>query len=63
MEKARGILQRIYKPESLEAQVRNLEIEVEALKEETKLSEKDRLKELFTTYKKCVIIGCGLQAA
>ena len=52
----------IYKPEYLEAANRTLTNEVESLREETKLPECERLKSLFTTYSRCLVIGCGIQA-
>jgi SP family myo-inositol transporter-like MFS transporter 13 len=57
---SRGILHRIYLPEFLEEAVQYLAQEVEELKKETQLTEKERLASLFTTYRKCIIIGCSL---
>jgi hypothetical protein len=52
----------IYKPRYLEKAVAQLNKEVDALKEETKLGLCDRLRSLFSTYGRCLVIGCGVQA-
>lgn len=58
----RNVMKLIYKAEYLESANENLSKEIDALKEETKLSEMERLKTLCTTYRRCLIIGCGIQA-
>lgn len=55
-----NVLSLIYKHDSLEAANRSLTKEVEALQEQTKLSEWQRLGSLCSTYRKCILIGCGL---
>ena len=51
----------MYQEEHLEKAFRHLEKEVNELKIETKLSETERLKSLFTTYARCLGIGCAMQ--
>ena len=36
--------------------------EIEKLKVETKMSEMERIRSLFKTYGKCLVVGCTLQA-
>jgi len=60
-ERSRGVMQRVYKEEYLEKAVKYLEKEVEALMVETKMTEAERLKSLFTTYARCLGIGCAMQ--
>ena len=52
----------IYKESHLQKANDHLTSEVESLKEETKLSDMQRLKSLCTTYSRCLVIGCGIQA-
>jgi len=56
------VMKLIYKSEYLESANQHLTKEIEALKEETKLSEMERIKTLCTTYRRCLLIGCGIQA-
>ena len=56
------VMRRIYQPNSVQQANEKLDSEVEALIEETKLSEMERIKTLFTTFGRCLIIGCGIQA-
>ena len=52
----------IYKTNYLDSADKQLSKEVEALREETKLSECERLRSLCTVYARCLVIGCGIQA-
>ena len=52
----------IYKPEFLDEANRVLQAEVDTLKEMTKLTEMQRIQSLCTTYARCLLIACGLQA-
>jgi MFS transporter, SP family, solute carrier family 2 (myo-inositol transporter), member 13 len=61
-DKARGVLARIFTESALDDKFEDLKNEVETLKTETAMSECERLKDLLTVYKKCLTIGCGLQA-
>ena len=54
------VMKLIYKPAYIERANENLTIEVDSLREETKLSEMQRLKTLCTTYSRCLLIGCGI---
>ena len=56
------VMKLIYKEAYLEGANEHLTKEVQSLKEETKLSECERLKTLCTTYGRCLLIGCGIQA-
>lgn len=56
------VMKLIYKKQYLDSANQHLTQEVNALKEETKLSEMERLKTLCTTYSRCLLIGCGIQA-
>jgi len=55
-------MKRIYKPAFLEDANDELIMEIDNLKIETKMSERERMRSLFKTYGKCLVIGCGLQA-
>lgn len=61
-EAQRKVMHLIYKTEHIERANAQLTKEIDALKEETKLSEMERLKSLCTTYSRCLVIGCGIQA-
>lgn len=50
----------IYEKVFVEDAVQHLQGEVDELKQETNMTEGDRLKSLFTTFKKCLLIGCSL---
>ena len=52
----------IYKPEQTAKANVKLAAEIESLKEQTKLSELKRMKSLCSTYGRCLLIGCGIQA-
>lgn len=54
---------RIYSREFILPKFDELCKEAEKLKVESSLTESQRLHSLFTTYKRCLIIGCGVQAA
>ena len=56
------VMRKIYKPEHFDEANDILNHEVNMLKEETKMTESQKFKALFSTYKKCVVIGCGIQA-
>ena len=56
------VMQRIYRIEYLDAANKELTAEVESLMAQTSLSEMQRLKQLCTTYGKCLLIGCSIMA-
>lgn len=60
-QEVRKVLAKIYKKNYVERQAYQLEKEVQKLREETQVSQMEQYKQLFTTYKKCTLIGCGLQ--
>ena len=59
---SKQVMKRIYKPEYLEEANMELMLEIENLKIETKMTERERLRSLFKTYGRCLVIGCTLQA-
>ena len=59
---AKKVMKRIYKPEYFEEANMELRIEIDNLKIETKMSERERMRSLFKTYGRCLVIGCTLQA-
>ena len=60
-EEQRSVMQQIYKPEHVARAKVQLQEEIEKLRVETRMSQMERLKSLFTTYGKCLFIGCTLQ--
>lgn len=60
-EKCIEVLKKIYKPEHVERQFKLLMAEIEERKEDDKLTDSEKIKELFTTYRSCLLVGCGLQ--
>jgi len=58
----KDVMKRIYKLEFLEEANDELRMEIDNLKIETKMSEQERMRSLFKTYGRCLVIGCGLQA-
>ena len=59
-EDQRKVMSLIYKQNYLDSADKQLSKEVEALREETKLSECERLRSLCTVYARCLVIGCGI---
>ena len=53
-------MKQIYKDEFVNYANDELKEEVEKLKTETKMSQRERLHSLFTVYGKCLFIGCSL---
>jgi hypothetical protein len=62
MDEAQAIMTKIYKKDIIQNKLNELEAEVESMLSETQMTECERYKDLFTVYKKCVLIGCGCQA-
>jgi hypothetical protein len=60
---AKLVIEKLYEPEFKNLKFTELQHEAEKLKIETSMTEKERLKSLFSTYSRCLIIGCGVQAA
>mmetsp|Transcript_7166 Transcript_7166/g.8594 ORF Transcript_7166/g.8594 Transcript_7166/m.8594 type:complete len:80 (-) Transcript_7166:411-650(-) len=61
-EQQKAVMRRIYKRQHLEKVNDTLGKEVDALREQTRVSECARLVSLCTTYRRCLLIGCGIQA-
>ena len=61
-EKMKVIVKKIYKESHKDYAIQTIEEEVENLKAETRMTEMERLRSLFTTYRPCLIIGCSMQA-
>lgn len=59
-EEARQVIGRLYENEFIEQKMNELETEAEKLNIETHLPEKERLRSLFSTYLRCLVIGCGV---
>jgi len=62
-QEARSVIGKLYHPDFTDQRFEELTQEAEKLRIESSLSETDRLKSLFTTYRRCLAIGCGVQAA
>jgi len=62
-DEAKQVISSLYYPEYTELKMTELEQEAEKLKIESALSETERLRNLFTSYRRCLIIGCGVQAS
>jgi len=63
VDEAREVISKLYYPAFKSQKMQELEEEAEKLKVETQLTERQRLHSLFTTYRRCLVIGCGVQAA
>lgn len=55
------MLRKVYPESKVEEQFEHLQKEVADLKDAMEMTEKQRLRELFTTYRRCLFVGCGLQ--
>ena len=62
MKASRRVMAQIYKQEYIFDANEELEMEIENLKIETQMTESQRMRSLFSTYGRCLMIGCGLQA-
>ena len=60
-DKCMAVLNRIYLPNHVEEQYKILMKEIEERKEDDKLTDTEKMKELFTTYQSCLLVGCALQ--
>ena len=59
--KCREVLKQVYQPEVVPRIHKELSDEIESMKQENDLPYCTRLKQLFTQYRQCLIVGCGLQ--
>ena len=59
-EQMRAVMRKVYKPDHLDRALASLQGEIDALKEACKLSQCERLKTLFTTYGRCLLIGVSI---
>jgi SP family myo-inositol transporter-like MFS transporter 13 len=62
MHEANNIMAKIYKSNAISTKMQELETEIQLMENETQMTECERYYDLFTVYKKCVLIGCGCQA-
>lgn len=60
---AEKVIEKVYKPDFTSRMMKELETEAAKHKNETELTEAYRLHDLFTTYRRCLAIGCGIQIA
>lgn len=60
-EEARGAMAQIYRPGHRDGQVDQLLQEIAGMQAELATPERERLRQLFGKYSRCLLVGCGLQ--
>ena len=59
-DETKEVLKAVYEQESVEPELKSLKNEVRRLRRYIEMSECERYSQLFSIYKKCLMIGCSL---